>query len=130
MGPRAEINIPLDAPLEQGGELVANVVPYLPPAYPTLSATVRFRGSVIGEWFFEREGPTTCSANIPADLAGDDPSASFTFEVPGARSPAQAGESMDRGLELASSPPARRLTSRAAAGSAPARRKVGSVGSS
>ena len=95
VGQRAEITIPLTAPLEHGGVLVATVVPYLPRRYPTLSATIRYRGRVIGEWSFEREGPTTCSVTIAADLMVDDPRPSFTFDVPDARSPAQAGESMD-----------------------------------
>ncbi len=95
VGQRAGLCLPLTAPLGSGAILRATLRPYLNALHPGLGARVIYRGTVIGEWLFDRSGFVTRSLSIPADLISSDPRPSFTFQIPDARSPLEAGESTD-----------------------------------
>jgi len=92
-------NLPLGtrAPLGQrealGGGAVPSVevAPYLNSLHPTLHATLLYRGTIVGQWFFDRSGFVSLSSDIPADLISGDVNARFTFQISDARSPSETG---------------------------------------
>ena len=95
VGDRAEISLPIAAPLGSGAVLSVVVMPYLNSRCPRLRVDVFYGEARIGQWWFKRPGFVTLSVNIAADLISSDTQPRLIFGIPEARSPLDAGESSD-----------------------------------
>ena len=91
----AEICLPLRKPLGSSAILSAEVMPFLTPLHPRLSASVLYNGASIAEWVFDRSGMVSLSENIPASIIADDPEPCFRLRIAEPRTPAETGDSPD-----------------------------------
>ena len=66
-----------------------------PPLHPTLLATVLYRETPIGKWFFDRTGLVPVTLNIGANLIAGDARPCFHFRITDPRLPAETGGSAD-----------------------------------
>jgi hypothetical protein len=84
-------------PSEAGDlQVVLEVMPYLPAAYPRLDVKVHVGGHLLADWIFERGRPAPdTTLLIPAAWRPVDGNIALAFSFDTPRSPQQSGESTD-----------------------------------